>query len=174
MKRALALSLVPLSLLFGLAWAAGTDDPASRAKKELSDLEVVPSASADTSARHAIDQAKKALARAAELRALHDDARAELAEDSALDWALTARDLLRALDLEAKAEASAAAATSASTKAARARALLDEAVKKRVKLQAEVDEADKALAAQALDAGPPPSASAKKPGKPPKPKGGKP
>lgn len=168
--------VVALPLMLGVAFAAGGEDPATRARKELESLDAkakaAPSSSTPGSlaaAASAIDQSKKALARAGELRALGDVPRAELAEDAALDWALAARDLVSALDLERKADDQAAAAASASTKAARARALLDAAIDKRAKLQAELDQLEKDEAARALDAGPPPTPSAAK--KKPKPKG---
>lgn len=171
MKRALAFVTLPIALLFGIAFAAGTDDTAARAKKELADLEALraqPALSGSKApspldaASHAIDEARKSLARAAELRGLGDVSRAELAEDAALEWALAARELVHAVELERKADEQAAAATSASAKAARARTLLDEAIAKRAKLQADLDQADQELAARALDAG---NGDAKKPAK---------
>lgn len=105
-------------------------------------------------AAHAIGESKKALARAVELRNVGDVPRAELSEDAALEWALAARDLVRAIELERKADEQAAAATSASSKAARARTLLEESIAKRAKLQQELDALDKEVEARALDAGP--------------------
>jgi len=179
LRRAITIAVLPIALMLGVALAAGTDDPATRARKELADLEALRAQPALSGAKasglpppieaasHAIDEARKALARAGELRGLGDVARAEIAEDAALEWALSARYLVRAIELERAADEQSAAATSASAKATRARTLLDEAIAKRAKLQAEVDLADKELAARALDAGP---ADAAPPKKGPKPK----
>jgi hypothetical protein len=165
-------------LLLGVAFASSSDDSAGLARRELDALEsrtkAAPAALAP--AASAVDRARHALARASELRALGDPRRAELAEDAALDWALAARDLLAAEELERKGDAQAAAAASASSKAHEARALLDEAIAKRAKLQAELDRLDEEAAARALDAGPPvakPAAATKTPtpSKKPHPKG---
>lgn len=183
-RRGMAVAILPVALMLGVAFAAGTDDAASRARKELADLEALraqPALSGSkldgglpppiNAASHAIDEARKALSRAAELRGLGDVTRAEMAEDAALEWALAARELVRAIDLERKADEQGAAAASASGKAARARTLLEEAIARRAKLQADVDALDVELAARALDAGPADGGAPTK-GAKPKPKKG--
>ncbi len=160
-KRVLAAALLPFVLI---TLAVAGEDPGALAKKTLADLEAKranPALSGSSQHPPALDaaanpilQARALLARAAELRALGDNARAELAEDGALEWALTARELVKAVELEHDAVDQAASANSASTRAEKARALLDEAIARRAKLQTELDRLDKEAEARALDAGP--------------------
>ena len=125
-----------------------------------------PRAPAIVAADDAIAEAKKALARADELRGLGDTTNARLAEESALEWAETARDLVLAVEAERQADDIATKAVAESSHAERARVMLEEAIARRGRLQSTLDALDKELAARPL-------ASAKPSGKPaPKAKGG--
>lgn len=163
-------ALAPVVLLALVGLAAAGEDQGGKARKMLTDLEAeraAPALSGDggisKAARDQADQAmakpmaeaRKLLARAEELRRLGDVPRAELAEDAALEWAETARDLVRAIALEHGAALDEAATSTATTKAEKARAALDEAIAHRAKLQAEVDALDVELAQKALDGGTP-------------------
>ncbi len=189
------LAMAPALMIVGasVALASAGDDAASKARAELSELEAkrkappppsdagadaadaqpeaAPKASASEwsnpvlAADDAIAEANRALKRAEELRAMGDVARAELAEDLALEWALTARETVKAVETEREADELGTAAVEATTKAERARTLLEDAIARRGKLQAKLDELDSELAAKALDAGPPDAKSAPKPKK---------
>lgn len=165
----------PIVLVAAVAWATSESTPATQARKVLSDLESQAAAPALSGAHVGdggladappkahpsplaaasapIAEARKMLARAEELRRLGDPARAELAEDAALEWAETARELVRAIDTEQSADDQTALAAQAKPKAERARALLEEAIARRAKLQADLDALDDELAARALDGG---------------------
>ena len=173
--RSLLFVLPAVALLAGLAVASAGDDTASKAKTALDELEakrtappavasdagdgggdaaeVTPRASAVLAADDAIGEAKRALERAKGLRAVGDVPRAELAEDLALEWALTARETVKAVETEREADDFGVQAVEATTKAERTRTLLEEAIARRGKLQAKIDELDSELAASALDAG---------------------
>ena len=112
-----------------------------------------------------ISEARKALDKAKQLRALGDAPRAELEEDVALEWAETARELVDSVESEREADRAGSQAVAATTKAERARQLLEESIARRGRLQAALDTLDKELADKPLDAG---SADAK----PKKSKGG--
>jgi hypothetical protein len=179
LARALVPAAALVALLAGIAFASAGDDAASKAKNTLSELEAKRNApptasslasgdagassdgalapkrsSAVAAADDAIAEANRALKRAQELRANADVPRAELAEDLALEWALTARETVAAVEGEREADDLAVAAVEATTKADRARTLLEEAITRRGKLQAKLDELDAELAQKALDAGP--------------------
>jgi hypothetical protein len=113
-----------------------------------------------------IDEAKKALDRARGARQAGDVPHAELLEGLALEWAETARDLARAASIEADAGALESAASEATLRAERARTLLEEAIARRGRAEAELEKLS-------LDAGPfppkpPPTALPR--GKAPKPR----
>jgi hypothetical protein len=173
-RRIVAIVIAPLALLLMLAWATASQDPVALTKKTLTELEAKRGAAALSgsargpspldAASHPIAESRRMLARAAELRSLGDTARAEIAEDAALEWALTARELVRAIELEQDGVSQAALAVSASAKAERARAMLEEAIARRATLEKTLDTLEKDAEARALDAGS--GASAK-----PKPKG---
>lgn len=157
-KRTLAIVVVPFALI---TVAIAGEDPASVAKKTLTDLEAKRAAPALSgsgkpgldAAAIPIKEARRLLARATELRTLGDTARAELAEDGALEWALAARELVRAVELEHDAVEQSTAAEASVSVAAKARALLDEAIARRAKLQKELDSLEKETEARALDGG---------------------
>ena len=113
-----------------------------------------------------VDEAKKALDRARGARQAGDLPHAELLEGLAREWAETARDLARAAAMEADAGALASAASEATQRAERARMLLEEAISRRGRAEAELEKLS-------ADAGPfppkpPPTAAPK--GKAPKPR----
>jgi hypothetical protein len=117
------------------------------------------SASADQAAvKTPLEEAKKALDRAAGARRSGDTRHAELLEGLAREWAETARDVMRANSVEANASAMEVGATDAGVRAERARTLLEESIARRGRAQAELDKLT-------ADAGPipvaPPSSSAR-------------
>lgn len=89
----------------------------------------------------AITRAKKALERAHGARASGDVPHARVLDGLALEWAETARDLLRAAETEQSAAAVAEKAKEASTQAERARALLEETQARRGRAEAELERA---------------------------------
>jgi hypothetical protein len=119
-----------------LARVAFGEAPSDRAVTEQI-LASVGSNRAD--ARGPVDEAKKALERAAGARRSGDVRHAELLEGLALEWAETARDVIRASAVEADAGALGAAAADAGLKAERARALLEESIARRGRAEAELE-----------------------------------
>ena len=89
--------------------------------------------------RAPLEEAKKALERARGARASGDVPHAELLEGLAREWAETARDLSRAAALEADAGALDTAAAQANLRAEKARALLEEAISRRGRAEAELE-----------------------------------
>lgn len=182
-RTAVTVLAIPVAMLAAVAWAIAGQDPAAEARKVLEAVEAQVQAPAPGDAGIAplskkaaieqtakpLDEAKKALARAKELRGLGDVGRAELAEDLALEWALAARETLRAVEAETDAVVQAKTADELEAKADKARKLLEEAIARRAKLQADLDALDRELEERALDAG---AKDAGKNGK--KKKGGKP
>jgi hypothetical protein len=183
-RRLLALLAAPIVIVGALAVAGAADDPASKAKSILTELEAKrsqpptsPSTSASVelapeggvvdaalpppksspvaAADTAIANTQRMLDKAAQLRALSDGPRADLAEDVALEWAETARDLVAAVEDERVADDQGKAAIAMTTKADRARQLLEEAIARRGRLQAELDALEKDAVDKALDGGPP-------------------
>jgi hypothetical protein len=175
--RFLAPLAIPLVIAGLAAWATAGDDHAAQTKKVLEELEgkkagpalagashgdgglagdagpPKPKRDVLALATHPMTEARRALARAEELRKLGDPARAELAEDAALEWALAARETVRAVEIEDDGNEQATLATDTETKAARVRKLLNEALERRKKLEDQLDALDKELEARALDAG---------------------
>jgi hypothetical protein len=88
--------------------------------------------------RAPVAEAKRALERAAGARAGGDAKHGERLEGLAREWAETARDLLRAIGAEADAGALQLATADASTQGERARALLEEAIARRGRAEAEL------------------------------------
>lgn len=169
--------------------SAGGDDAASKARALLTQLEskqaapalsgaqpmdggpladdagdagTTPKSSPVVAAEVPIAEAHKALEKAKQLRGAGDVARAELAEDLALEWAETALALTTAVEDERTADDQGKLAIAAATKADRARQLLEEAIARRGRLQATLDQLDQELATKAIDAGPPDAKTSKK------------
>ncbi len=86
-----------------------------------------------------VEEARRALERAAGARNARDIHHAELLEGLAREWAETARDVLRAAAVEADAGALELAAADAGVRAERARALLEESIARRGRAEAELE-----------------------------------
>jgi hypothetical protein len=103
-------------------------------------LAAAGSSSADAALLKApLGEAKKALGRARDARNAGDIAHAEMLEGLAREWAETARDLTRAAAIEADAGALETSASQANLKAERGRALLEEAISRRGRAEAELE-----------------------------------
>ncbi len=89
--------------------------------------------------RSPVEEAKRALDRAAGARSSGDVRHAELLEGLGREWAEAARDLLRAAAAESDAGALETAAVDAGVRAERARALLEESIARRGRAEAELD-----------------------------------
>jgi hypothetical protein len=89
----------------------------------------------------AVLEAKNALERATRLRVAGDEAHAKAADGLALEWAETARDVVRAVDAEAAAADLRHKALDAQAQLERSRALVEEAIASVGRLQAELDQA---------------------------------
>jgi hypothetical protein len=113
-----------------------------------------------------VEEAKKALGRARGARQAGDVQHAELLEGLAREWAETARDLTRAAAIEADAGALESAASEATLRTERARALLEEAISRRGRAEAELEK----LSADAGPFPPKPPPTALPRGKTPKPR----
>jgi cell division protein FtsN len=90
-----------------------------------------------------LERARIELERATRLRALYDEKRARAADGAAREWAETARDLLRAVDAEAKAAEVRRKALDTQAQVDRARALVDEDIARIGRLKAELEAAEK-------------------------------
>ena len=90
-------------------------------------------------ARGPLDEAKRALDRAAGARRSGDIRHVELLEGLAREWAETARDVVRAAAVEAEAGALEIAAADAGLQAERGRALLEESIARRGRAEAELE-----------------------------------
>lgn len=103
-------------------------------------LAIAGSSSAEAALlRTPLDEAKKALERAQGARRAGDVPHAELLEGLAREWAETAKDLIRAAAIEADAGALEISAAQAGLRAERARALLEEAISRRGRAEAELE-----------------------------------
>jgi hypothetical protein len=116
--------------------------------------------------RAPLDEAKRALERAEGARRSGDVPHAELLEGLAREWAETARDLARAAGIEADAGALATSASEAALRTEKARALLEEAIARRGRAEAELEK----LSADAGPFPPKPPPTAAPRGKAPKPR----
>jgi hypothetical protein len=86
-----------------------------------------------------IKEARAALERATRMREANDEPRARLAEALGRRWAEVARDLVRAANAENAAAKARLAADDAGARADRERSLLEEAIARQGRLQAELD-----------------------------------
>jgi hypothetical protein len=131
----------------GLGSSALGDQLSDRAVAEQI-LAAAGSSSAEAALLRApLADAKKALERAEGARKSGDVPHAELLEGLAREWAETARDVARAAAIEADAGALETAAAQANIRAERARALLEEAISRRGRAEAELEKLS-------VDAGP--------------------
>jgi hypothetical protein len=90
-----------------------------------------------------LDRARRELERASGLRAAYDETRASAADGAAREWALTAQDVLRAIDAETKAAEVRKKALDAQAQVDRTRALVDEDTARIGRLKAELVSAEK-------------------------------
>lgn len=86
-----------------------------------------------------VANASSYLERATRLRDARDEAHAQAADGVALEWARTARDLVRVIDLESKAVQARRAAIEVQAQVERAHAQLDENIARVGRLKAEID-----------------------------------
>jgi len=87
--------------------------------------------------------ARAALERATRMRTAGDEKHARLSDGLALEWALTARDLARAGDVEQQARSARVDALDAGARAERERALLEEGIARTGRLRAELEAAER-------------------------------
>jgi hypothetical protein len=130
-----------LALGIPLAGAALADPVSDKAVAEqiLASLATPTDSSMPPVLKTPIDEAKHALERAAGARRSGDTHHAEILEGLGREWAETARDLARAVSVEADAGALETAAAEAGVGAERARALLEEAIARRGRAEAELE-----------------------------------
>jgi hypothetical protein len=151
-QERVALARVTLALTFIGAFAALTVSVAASAQpadEHAAASAIVAQLSADaaqSAARQAVTadallEARNALERATRLRVAGDEAHAKAADGLALEWAETARDVVRAADAEASAAELRHKALDAQAQLDRSRALVEEAVASIGRLQAELDQA---------------------------------
>jgi hypothetical protein len=169
MKRSpLAAGVATAALLVGVAASAQPADEHAAASAIVQQLSADQPHQAVTA--DALLEARNALERATRLRVAGDEAHAKAADGLALEWAETARDVVRAADAEAAAADLRHKALDAQAQLERSRALVEEAIASIGRLQAELDQA----AAQAGHAGHDHTAVEVHDGEPaPKDKGGK-
>lgn len=87
-----------------------------------------------------VKEAKDALDRAARMRAAGDETHARLADGVALEWAETARDLVRAVDAEERATTLRLDALDASARGDRERALVEEGIARTGRFRAQLED----------------------------------
>ena len=137
---ALAIGLGAFGIL-GVRVAAAAA-PEDRAATETVLREVEASPKKDVAAEM-IARSKAALDRASRLRAAGDEPHARLADGLAKTWAEAARDVVRAVDVEARAEAARRGATDAGVVAERERALLEEGIAQSGRVRAQLESAER-------------------------------
>jgi hypothetical protein len=133
--------LILFAMGIPLAGAAFAEPVSDRAVAEqiLASLASPSDPSMQTVLKTPIDEAKHALERAAGARRSGDAHHAEILEGLGREWAETARDLARAVSVEADAGALETAAAEAGVGSERARALLEEAIARRGRAEAELE-----------------------------------
>lgn len=125
-----------LLLSTAFAYAAANHASSQQARKQLAALE--ESAEHRRLAAEPIARAEDALKRAEDARAAGDAGHAALLNELGLEWANTARDVVRSAELEAKAAAVEKQARDVETKAVRALAIVEEAVARKGRAQDEL------------------------------------
>jgi colicin import membrane protein len=127
------------------AIAAGTDDAAEATA-------LIQQLDADTAHKalvaDTLTKAKEALERGHRMRTAGDDAHAKLADAVAREWAETARDLVRAADLEKVAAASRSGALDAGARVEREQSAVEESIARVGRLRAELEAAERDTKAQ--------------------------
>ncbi len=159
------LVLAGLALGIAAGVARGAGDPRAQAEATLKQVEATPAHK--TLAKEPLDQAHRALRRAAGARAAGDQRHGGQLEALALEWAQAASNLVRAADAERQASAIEKQAAESERKAVRARALLEETIDRRGRAEERLRQLTDGGAPAATDGGAQPA----KPAKPAKPAG---
>jgi hypothetical protein len=139
MKRA-GFLVVPVGLLLvGTALAQPADEHATADAlvRQLDQDAAHHAVTAET-----LDKARNALERAVRLRAAGDETHAKAADGLALEWAQTARDLVKAADAEAAAAGLRHKALDSQEQLERSRGLVEEAIASIGRLRAELAQAE--------------------------------
>jgi hypothetical protein len=137
-----AAAAVAVGILAGSAGPAGAQPADEHAAADA----IVRELDHDT-AHHAVvadtlDKARNALERATRLRAAGDESHAKAADGLALEWAQTARDLVKAVDAEATSADLRRKALDAQAQLERSRGLIEEAIASIGRLKAELDQVE--------------------------------
>ena len=135
-KRGSLVVVAAFAASAGLAAIASGDDRAS-AGALLDSLQHDVAHQAVTA--DAVARARDAMERATRMRSAGDETHARLADGLALDWALTARDLARAVDVEQQASTARLDVLDAGAAAERERSLLEEGIARTGRLRAELE-----------------------------------
>jgi hypothetical protein len=144
--------LAASALLAGVAGGARGNTDRQSAEATLSALE--RQADDQVLAKQPMAEARRALERASQAQAAGNEAQAALMFALAREWAETARDLVRAVEMEQKAAATQKQAAEAERKAVRARALVEESLGRRNRAEQRLKELE-AEAGQSGRAGAP-------------------
>jgi hypothetical protein len=125
------------AMTVGATAANAKDDDRTVAESTLREVEASPRGK--ELAKEPTARAREALERAQRLRDVRDEARARLCDGLARTWAETARDVVRAAELEGRSEAARASATDAGAQLERERALLEEGLGQQGRLRAQLE-----------------------------------
>jgi hypothetical protein len=132
-----------MALLVAAGWLAPAPvraqpaDEHATAEALLAELQASPHATATTDS---VRLAREALERATRLRVAGDEPHAKAADGVALEWAETARDIVRAADAESSAAELRRKAIEAQAQLDRSRALVEEAIASIGRLRAELEQ----------------------------------
>jgi hypothetical protein len=124
-------------LILGPSHSARADDRAS-AQAIVAELEGDPARA--TSVAEALGQARDAIERGTRMRASGDEAHAKAADGLALEWAETARDVARAVDVEKTAADLRRKVIAEQAQIQRARALIEEGIVRVGRLRKELED----------------------------------
>jgi len=134
------LSLVALALVLSAGVvhvASAKEDDRAVAESALKEAEASPRGK--EIAKEPIQRAREALERAQRLRDVRDEPRARLCDGLARTWAETARDVVKAAELEARAGAARSLALDAGAQVERERAQLEEGLGQEGRLRAQIE-----------------------------------
>ena len=132
--------LVTAGALTLTAVALAAPDDRAVAESLLKEVEASPKKDV---AKEMVARSRAAFERSAKLRSGGDETRARLADGLARTWAESARDVLRAIDVEERSQAARRAATDAGAQAERERALLEEGIAQTGRIRAQVEAAER-------------------------------
>ena len=138
MKRVLLATVTAAGVLASSAARAQPADEHAAATALIQQLSADTAHQAVTA--DALLEAKNALERATRMRVAGDEAHAKAADGLALEWAETARDVVRAADAEAAAAELRHKALDAQAQLERSRSMVEEAIATIGRLQAELDQ----------------------------------